>query len=60
MSKLIYGYAYNGRFIEVGRSKRGAKMAATMSGSDEVGYRSPINNMYIPTDTKVGGKWRAL
>ncbi|MEE8598925.1 MAG: hypothetical protein V3S69_05365 [Dehalococcoidales bacterium] len=53
----IYGYVYYKSFIETGRTERGAKIAASRAGCNEVGYRSYINNMYIPTSRKVAGKW---
>ena len=53
----IFGYIFNGIFIETGRSEHAAKTQATKNGSQEIGYRSPINNMYIRTARKVKGKW---
>lgn len=53
----VWGYAYTGTFVEVGSSEVGAKRAATHYGSVEVGYRSSINNMFIPTAKKIKGKW---
>ncbi|CAM0048677.1 hypothetical protein VPH184E373B_0133 [Vibrio phage 184E37-3b] len=53
----IYGYILDGNFYETGLSERGAKMAATKAGSEEVGYRSYINNMYINTSMKICGFW---
>lgn len=50
--KNIYGYIYQGTFIETGWSEKGAKIAATAIGAETVGYRSPINNMFIKTATK--------
>ena len=53
--KNIYGYIYNNDFIETGFTEKGAKIAAKkVLGDDcdlEVGYRSPINNMYIKTSS---------
>ena len=53
--KNIYGYIYNGELIETGFTEKGAKVAAKkVLGSDqsiEVGYRSPINNMYVQTSS---------
>lgn len=62
----VYGYIqnYNGAFIETGLSEKGAKVSATkrdekINGYNTliVGYRSPINNMFIETAKKVCGKW---
>ena len=53
----IYGYCFNNQFIETGLTERGAKIAATKAGSEEVGYRSYINNMYINTSVKICGHW---
>lgn len=66
--KNIYGYinSYNGSFIEIGFTEKGAKIAATkdqlLGGFDVdelvVGYRSYINNMFIETSKKINGsKW---
>jgi hypothetical protein len=55
--KNIYGYILHGDLIETGFTERGAKVAATKAGSEEVGYRSPINNMYINTSMKICGSW---
>ncbi|CAH9013926.1 conserved hypothetical protein [Vibrio phage 424E50-1] len=59
MNKNIYGYILDDSFIETGLSERGAKIAATKAGSEEVGYRSYINNMYINTSMKICGFWSA-
>lgn len=54
----VYGYTYMSAFIETGLTERGAKVAASKAGAKQVGYRSPINNMFIPTARKNGaGKW---
>lgn len=62
----VYGYIqnYNGEFIETGFSEKGAKVAATRRDEQingyktlVVGYRSPINNMFVETSKKVCGKW---
>ena len=53
----VYGYILNDNFYETGMTERGAKIAATKSGSSEVGYRSWINNMYIKTAEKIGNTW---
>lgn len=55
--QIIYGYVVNGHFVETGLTAKGAKSAATQAGFTEVGYRSPINNMYIPTHYKKDGRW---
>lgn len=57
--RLVYGHVFMSCFIETGFSENGAKIAATRYGSNLVGYRSPINNMFIPTASKVDGKWVA-
>jgi hypothetical protein len=54
---LVYGYVFWSVFHETGTSERGAKSGATQSNSTLVGYRSPINNMFIPTARKADGKW---
>lgn len=55
----IYGWCsdYTGNFHEVGRTEHGAKISATLHGAKIVGYRSPINNMFIETATKSSTKW---
>ena len=53
----VYGYILDGNFYETGWTERGAKIAATRAGSEEVGYRSYINNMYINTSMKICGYW---
>lgn len=53
----LYWYILDGNFYETGLSERGAKIAATKAGSEEVGYRSYINNMYINTSMKICGYW---
>lgn len=56
----IYGFInHSGAFVEVGKSERGAKIAARRRGYQLtiVGYRSPINNMFIPTSELIDGKW---
>lgn len=53
----VFGYTYMSAFIETGLSEKGAKVAATRAQAKQVGYRSPINNMFIPTARKVNGKW---
>ncbi|AXH68373.1 hypothetical protein [Vibrio phage R01] len=56
--KNVYGYIYDSVFCETGLSERGAKIAASRVGASRVGYRSPINNMYIETAVKNdAGKW---
>ncbi|WP_217846533.1 hypothetical protein [Vibrio alginolyticus] len=56
----VYGYVYMSVFCETGLSERGAKIAASRVGSKIVGYRSPINNMFIKTAVKNdAGKWEA-
>lgn len=55
--KNVYGYISNDNFIETGFTEKGAKIAATKAGSEEVGYRSYINNMYVNTSMKVCGYW---
>lgn len=57
---LIYGFIDNsGDFVEVGKSERGAKCAASKRGyqNTRVGYRSNINNMFVETALRVNGKW---
>ena len=65
----VYGYIqnYNGAFIEVGLTEKGSKIAATkreiqVNGYDSVtvGYRSPINNMFIATCCRVDGVWKDI
>lgn len=63
MSDLIYGYIYASVFVETGRTEKGAKIAASRCGSWQdgyllVGYRSPINNMFIKTAVKSNGTWQ--
>ena len=56
----VYGYInHSGWFKEVGRSEVGAKITARRAGYQqvEVGYRSPINNMYIKTSELIDGEW---
>lgn len=55
----IYGFCLrgSGEFVEVGRTERGAKASASRHGCVIVGYRSPINNMFIQTAVKNNGKW---
>ena len=55
--KNVYGYIYMSAFQETGFSEKGAKVEATKAGSDRVGYRSPIHNMFISTSVKCLGKW---
>ncbi len=56
--KNIYGYILNGEFVETGFTEKGAKIAAKIATKNDpyykdhdliVGYRSPINNMFIQT-----------
>lgn len=59
---MIYGYVYMSVFVETGTTERGAKIAASRVDSEGtkarvVGYRSPINNMFIATARKFNGKW---
>ncbi|QZI87040.1 hypothetical protein MYOV085v1_p0018 [Vibrio phage 355E48.1] len=65
----IYGYIQNcdDNFIETGTTERGAKMVATKRELNTnfwnevtVGYRSSINNMFIPTAKNVNGIWIKL
>jgi len=54
----IFGHVYMSVFIETGTTEKGAKISATRYGSNIVGYRSPINNMFISTAIKNdNGKW---
>lgn len=58
----VYGYIYASVFHETGFTEKGAKIAASKCGefseSFLVGYRSPINNMFIPTARKcINTKW---
>lgn len=56
----VYGYInHSGAFVEVGKSERGAKVAARRRGYQltEVGYRSSISNMFIATSEMLDGKW---
>jgi hypothetical protein len=54
----VYGYIYASVFHETGLTEKGAKIAASKCGTWGndggllVGYRSPINNMFIPTSRK--------
>lgn len=52
----VYGYIYASVFHETGLTEKGAKIAASRCGafgdSLLVGYRSPINNMFIATSRK--------
>lgn len=55
--KNTYGFIDSGgHFIECG-SEQSAKIFATKGAYDTVGFRSPINNMFIQTHRKMKGKW---
>ena len=64
--KNIYGYIYMSVFVETGFTEKGAKIAATKTGSLHnngsivVGYRSYINNMFIKTSVKTNDKWESI
>jgi|AGFT01.1.fsa_nt_gi hypothetical protein len=55
----VWGFVYMSVFNETGLTEKGAKISATRNGCDLIGYRSPINNMFIETHRKVDGKWKA-
>ena len=55
--KNVYGYISQGTFVETGFTEKGAKIAAKLACKNGnaniedlvIGYRSPINTMFVRT-----------